>query len=101
MAQAHSQAAAQVAAAAGPVQVLDPELHPPDVFLEPSQREEQVTFTEIPEAGVEEEVTGSELELHPFGNRHAHVDFPRKNRWIRSVGPMRAADVDPRGVRAT
>src|SRR5262245_45785628 len=61
--------AAQVPATARSVHVLDPELHPPQMTLEPTQRIQEVAFTELPEPGADGEVTGAQLELHACENR--------------------------------
>ena len=65
--QAEPEDAADIAASARAVHVLDPQLHASDVLLEAPEREEEMPLAELAESRMDDEVTGSELELHPPG----------------------------------
>ena len=56
--------AAEVAAAARTVHVLDPQLYAADVLVEASERMEEMAPADLPEAGIDRKVTGAELEVH-------------------------------------
>jgi hypothetical protein len=92
VAEAHAEDAAQVAAATGPIRVLDPELHPAQLGLESPERVQEVAFTELPEPGLDGEVADAELELHAVGTRVAETTSRGKTAASGRSGRCLAAD---------
>ena len=91
----------EVTSAARAVHVLDPELHPSDVFLESSEREEQLPLTQLPEAGTEGEMSDAELELHVSKTGTRGPTSRGKTAGFARSARCERRRVDLRWVRAT